>query len=722
VGIKFYIQNIKQSKNQNMSAIFRSVPHSLIAPKEGFNVRKRFNAEKGVELRASIREHGIRNALEVVQMPGEGEQYELVAGERRWRENGGLLEDLKREAEQAASAEEIERLQQLWKDRFEVPVRVLTEAEVPQARMLNLIENLLRDDISAAEEADGYHQALQEVNPDTGAVYTIAELAGKLGRDAQHVRRRLKLRQAPRLLLDAIDEGKVAATVAELVGRIPDPKAREEVAALILKPVDPAPEQEVPLNFVQAKQLIREHFMISLKSCGFDVNDPDLLPVKHDEAGVRLCGGSCADCPMRSGNNDELKEELAATKKGKGGGAGIDPMLCTNPSCFRAKQDEVWKVTKRLAEQKGDKVVDGDASRKLFGGWQGDLSYDAKYSRGTDKVYQAAPYGAPAYEMTLSQLSQGLKVPAVVAKNPHTGKIEHLVDKKAILEAAKKQRPELFKVAKGSGGGSSSSNDEDKKRKERCKRYEAVNRACATALFEKMSAKGIGLEEQMVVFEEVLRSGSEEDSRMMGQWLEIKLEKKDREGSLGSGRAYNKKILAHVKEHGTTLPALQAFTFIMMIAGHLRASMWSEGNDRGDAFDALAKAYGVDCKAITKRVTEALAQELKGKASGKKKRGDAEKGRRGEGAGASVSGERSDGEEDLTDGGFFDKCAGCGEVMNVKKGASDPEKGKTKCGNCEPGSPYVLRKDIPGPKATKKAAAKKVAKKASKKVAKKKGK
>jgi hypothetical protein len=60
--------------------------------------------------------------------------------------------------------------------------------------------------------------------------------------------------------------------------------------------------------------------------------------------------------------------------------------------------------------------------------------------------------------------------------------------------------------------------------------------------------------------------------------------------------------------------------------------------------------------------------------------------------------------------------------MNVKKGASDPEKGKTKCGNCEPGSPYVLRKDIPGPKATKKAAAKKVAKKASKKVAKKKGK
>jgi ParB-like chromosome segregation protein Spo0J len=606
-----------------MSAIFRNVPHKLITPEEGFNVRKRFNAEKGAELRASIREHGIRNALEVVQLPGEEERYKIVAGERRWRENGGLLEDLKREVEAARDEGEIARLQALWKDRFEVPVRVLAEEEVPQARMLNLIENLLREDITAAEEADGYFQALQEVNPETGALYTIAELSRKLGhRDSGYVERRLKLRQAPRVLLDAIEEGKVAATVAELVGRIPDPKAREEVAKLILKPVDPAPEQEVPLNYLQTKQLIREHFMIRIdKGCGFDPDQEDLVPIVKDKDEQRVRGGACKDCPMRSGMSEELQGEMSTVKAGKGRTGGVDPNLCTNPSCFRAKQDAAWQITKRLSEQKGDKVIEGDAAEKLFSGWQGDLAYDAKYSRGNERIYSSAPIGSPANQMTLAQIAQGLKVPAVVAKNPHTGKVEHLVDKKAVLEKAKKEKPELFKVAKGSGN--SGVNDEEKKRKERCKKYEAINRACATALFEKISAKGIGLEEQMVVFEDVLDGASDDACRMMGQWLEITLDKSDKSYS-SSGRRYNKKILAHVKEHGTTLPALQAFTFIMMIAGHLKASMWCEGNNRGDAFDAMVKAYGVDCKAIAKQVTDDLARQ------GKKK-GDAEKGRRGEG-------------------------------------------------------------------------------------------
>ena len=61
--------------------IYFSCPIEEIRPLRG-QPRKTFSGEKLDELAASIRENGIIQPLVV---RSKGEQYELIAGERRWR-------------------------------------------------------------------------------------------------------------------------------------------------------------------------------------------------------------------------------------------------------------------------------------------------------------------------------------------------------------------------------------------------------------------------------------------------------------------------------------------------------------------------------------------------------------------------------------------------------------------------------------------------------------
>jgi ParB family chromosome partitioning protein len=108
---------------QRMVRIDRIRPSAL-------NPRKHFDEAELQELASSIRKHGLVQPLVVRAINPQGTEYEIVAGERRWR------------AAQKASLHEIP-----------VIVRPLNDQE---ALEIAIIENVQRTDLNAIEEATGY--------------------------------------------------------------------------------------------------------------------------------------------------------------------------------------------------------------------------------------------------------------------------------------------------------------------------------------------------------------------------------------------------------------------------------------------------------------------------------------------------------------------------------------------------------------------------------------
>jgi ParB family chromosome partitioning protein len=112
---------------------YREVEIDRIHP--GPRQPRRFFDEAALEqLVASIRAQGVLQPL-LVRATTEPEQFEIVAGERRWR---------------AGKAAGLDRL----------PVRVV-ELDDQQAVAVAIVENLQREDLSPIEEAEGYLELLR---------------------------------------------------------------------------------------------------------------------------------------------------------------------------------------------------------------------------------------------------------------------------------------------------------------------------------------------------------------------------------------------------------------------------------------------------------------------------------------------------------------------------------------------------------------------------------
>jgi ParB family chromosome partitioning protein len=124
--------------------------------------RKHFDDTKLAELAASIQKHGVQNRLLVFQ--NERGQLELIAGERRWR---------------AA------RLV----GRTTVPVE-LKELSARQIQELATLDNVQRDDLSAAEEGQSYEDLIARLG------VSEAELARRLGIPRTRIQQRRAIASA----------------------------------------------------------------------------------------------------------------------------------------------------------------------------------------------------------------------------------------------------------------------------------------------------------------------------------------------------------------------------------------------------------------------------------------------------------------------------------------------------------------------------------------------
>jgi ParB family transcriptional regulator, chromosome partitioning protein len=193
-------------------------------------VRRYFDPQKMEQLTASVREYGILENLLVRPMLGKPGEYELVAGERRYRaaQGAGLTE---------------------------VPATIL-ELNDQQALQITLVENLQREDLNPVEETEGILQLLairlelsvQEVvsllyrmqNESTRnlnhnvvvqeeeAVEAVFNALGRMSWQS-FVKHRLPLRNLPEEVLEALQQGKIEYTKAQTIGRVKDEGQRQEL-------------------------------------------------------------------------------------------------------------------------------------------------------------------------------------------------------------------------------------------------------------------------------------------------------------------------------------------------------------------------------------------------------------------------------------------------------------------------------------------------------------
>jgi ParB family chromosome partitioning protein len=160
--------------------------------------RTEFNAEALDRLAESIKARGVLQPIRVRWDEGRG-VYVLVVGERRWR------------AAKAAGLATI-------------PC-VVTEADLtPEERLEDqLVENALREDLRPVELARAYRTLMDRLG------LSQHELAARLHVGQSTVNEVLSLLTLPVPIQAAVDEGRIARTVAYAASRVEDPAAQAEL-------------------------------------------------------------------------------------------------------------------------------------------------------------------------------------------------------------------------------------------------------------------------------------------------------------------------------------------------------------------------------------------------------------------------------------------------------------------------------------------------------------
>lgn len=189
----------------------RHMPIELIHASPN-NPRKHFADADLDDLANSIREKGLLQPI-VVRPRADGE-YEIVAGERRWR------------ASQRAGIHEVPVL-----------IRELNDGE---ALEIALIENIQRSDLNPLEEARAYGLLLEQFS------YTQQQLADSVGKSRSHIANTLRLLTLPDTVRSLIEDGKLTAGHARTLVAADSPA---ELADQIIK---------LGLSVREAESLVRD--------------------------------------------------------------------------------------------------------------------------------------------------------------------------------------------------------------------------------------------------------------------------------------------------------------------------------------------------------------------------------------------------------------------------------------------------------------------------------
>ncbi|WP_462387244.1 ParB/RepB/Spo0J family partition protein [Acidovorax sp. Q11] len=286
------------------------------------NPRRTFNQQKLAELAETIKQRGVVQPVLLRPLPGtrmadtfgfrpQGAPlpvYELVSGARRLR------------ASHIAGAKTIPAM-----------IRALTDRE---AREIQHIENIQREDVDKLEEAESFRSLLDDFG------MTADAIGEKIGQSRSYVYAALKILDLCQVGRQALRDGKLDFSKALQVARIPS-ESQQLKAIKDLTETDY--DGELRIGARRAAAYIREHYMLALDKAPFSRTDADLLPG----------AGACTNCPKRTGANPELFADVKSAD------------VCTDAPCYHKKEEAHAHQLAEQARAKGQTVIESKESAEL---------------------------------------------------------------------------------------------------------------------------------------------------------------------------------------------------------------------------------------------------------------------------------------------------------------------------------------------------------------------
>lgn len=229
------------------AAELKAEPGTETAPREiavqritpsPFQPRRIFDEVKIEELAASIRSQGVIQPL--IVRP-KGDEFELIAGERRWRAamKAGLSH---------------------------VPV-VIRDASDHEALQLALVENLQREDLNPIEEASGYRRLQEEFH------WSQEEMAERIGKSRPTVTNALRLLGLPTEVQQEVAAGNLPAGQARaLLGLHTEPLIISACREVIAKGLSTRETEKMVRHLVIGRKRRRPAALI----------DPDLKSIVEE--------------------------------------------------------------------------------------------------------------------------------------------------------------------------------------------------------------------------------------------------------------------------------------------------------------------------------------------------------------------------------------------------------------------------------------------------------
>lgn len=365
------------------------VPLTAIAPSLT-NPRKHFDQAKLQELADSIKASGVHQPILLRPLPTHrledtlhtaraqkqaAPEYELVAGERRWR------------ASQMAGLTEIPAL-----------IRPMTDAQALKAQ---IIENLQREDVTELEEAESYRALMDSEGSSADAI------AAEVGRSRSYIFARLKVLDLCEHGRQLLREGKLDFSCALPIARIPNEQ-------LQLKALEEATDTDFQGDRMSAREvqaMVRSQFMTKLDYASFDREDASLCPL----------AGACTSCPHRTGNNPDLQAVVNSAD------------VCTNPPCYHAKEEAHKAQVRERAVASGCEIITGREAKALIPtAYTSSIEGHVRLDVATDSPIKGKPLRA-----VVGNAMEQAGIKPTLIENPHTKELVAVVNTAQAAELLK---------------------------------------------------------------------------------------------------------------------------------------------------------------------------------------------------------------------------------------------------------------------------------------------
>jgi len=195
--------------------------------------RQEINSKELEELAQSIKEKGFIQPIVVRPSGSSPDNYEVVAGERRYQASKSL--GLK-----------------------EIPT-IIKDLNDKDAFVLAIIENLQRKDLNPIEEAQAFKRLIDELK------FTLEDIAQFVGKDKSTVVNTLRLLKLPEKIRKALQEGLISRTQARTILSAERLEAQEKLFYQILQEGLSVREIEKKARAVSRKKKTIDPFVLEIE-------------------------------------------------------------------------------------------------------------------------------------------------------------------------------------------------------------------------------------------------------------------------------------------------------------------------------------------------------------------------------------------------------------------------------------------------------------------------